>query len=146
MTCLIVRVLSGVGIKLHTSILGTFLVYTLAQSMPIFKKKSSQRFLVETFKLFIVVTLLPVCTRLYVYHYKYEFSNTNKFCSSHLYFSKILPQFRDRPVFKDLANMCKRLQRHLIKIWQMLAKLRSCSSIWKLEWSRIIHLQCTRTQ
>ena len=36
------RSLSGALIKLHTSMLGTFFVYTLAQSMPIFKKKFSQ--------------------------------------------------------------------------------------------------------
>ena len=35
-------------------------------------------------------------------------------------FLKILSEFRDRPVFKDLAKICKRLQGNLIKIWQML--------------------------
>ena len=56
MNCLIDRSLSGALIKLHTSMLGTFFVYTLAQSIPIFKKKSSQIFLGESCKLCIVVT------------------------------------------------------------------------------------------
>ena len=56
MTCLMDRSLSGALIKLHTSMLGTFFVYTLAQSMPIFKKKSSRIFLGESSKLCIVVT------------------------------------------------------------------------------------------
>ena len=43
--------------KLHTSMLGTFFAYTLALSMPIFKKKSLRIFLGECFKLCIVVTL-----------------------------------------------------------------------------------------
>ena len=36
---------------------GTFFVYTLALSMPIFKKKPSQRFLEKMSKLFIVTTM-----------------------------------------------------------------------------------------
>ena len=48
------RSLSGALIKLHTSMLGTFFVYTLAQSMPIFKKKSSQIFLGESCKLCVL--------------------------------------------------------------------------------------------
>ena len=59
MTCLMDRVLSGALIKLHTSMLGTFFVYTLAQSIPIFNKKSLRIFLGERIKLCIVdVTLL----------------------------------------------------------------------------------------
>ena len=54
MTCLMDRRLSGALIKLHTSMLGTFFVYTLAQSMPIFKKKSSQIFLGESCKLCVL--------------------------------------------------------------------------------------------
>ena len=54
MTCLMDRSLSGALIKLHTSMLGTFFVYTLAQSMPIFKKKSSQIFLGESCKLCVL--------------------------------------------------------------------------------------------
>ena len=63
MTCLIDRVLSEAGMKLHTFLhmLGTFFVYTLALSMPIFKKKSLlRRFLEKSSKLFIVVTLLYI--------------------------------------------------------------------------------------
>ena len=45
MACLIVKALSRARMKLHTSMLGMFFVYTLGLSMPIFKKKSSQRFL-----------------------------------------------------------------------------------------------------
>ena len=45
---------------LHTSMLGTFFVYTLAQSMPIFKKKSSQIFLGES------------CPRVYIMMNSYE--------------------------------------------------------------------------
>ena len=56
MTCLVDRVLSGAGMKLHTSMLGTFFVYTLALSMPLFKKKSTQRFMEKMTKLFIVVS------------------------------------------------------------------------------------------
>ena len=56
MTCLVVRVLSGAGMKSHTSMLGTSFVYTLALSMPIFKKKPLRKFLEKSSKLFIVVT------------------------------------------------------------------------------------------
>ena len=48
MTCLESRVLSGARMKFHTSMLGTFFVYTLELSMPIFKEKSSRRFLGKT--------------------------------------------------------------------------------------------------
>ena len=41
--------------KLHSSMLGTFFVYTLALSMPILKKKPPRRFLEKMPKLFIVV-------------------------------------------------------------------------------------------
>ena len=58
MTCLMGRSLSGALIKLHTSMLGTFFVYTLAQNMPIFKKKSSFRFLGKSFNFFILVKLI----------------------------------------------------------------------------------------
>ena len=44
MTCLVGSVLSGAGMKLHSSILGSFFVYTMALSMSIFKKKSLRRF------------------------------------------------------------------------------------------------------
>ena len=54
MTCLMDRSLSGALIKLHTSTLGTFFVYTLAQSMLIFKKKCSQIFLGESCKLCVL--------------------------------------------------------------------------------------------
>ena len=54
MTCLIGRVLSGARMKLHTSMLGTFFVYTLGLSMPIFKKKSSRRFLGKSSKLWVL--------------------------------------------------------------------------------------------
>ena len=54
MTCLMDRSLSGALIKLHTSMLGTFFVYTLGQSMPIFKKKSSQRFLGKSSELCVL--------------------------------------------------------------------------------------------
>ena len=51
--------------KLHTSLLETIFVYTLALSMPIFKKKSLRGFLKKMPKLFIVVTLytkkVPFC-------------------------------------------------------------------------------------
>ena len=53
MTCLLLRLLSGTGMKLHSSMLGTFFVYTLALSMPIFEKKSSRIFLREISKLCI---------------------------------------------------------------------------------------------
>ena len=58
MTTLIGWVLGGAGVRSHTSMLDTFCVYTLALSMPISKKKSLQRFLEKTPKLFIVVTCL----------------------------------------------------------------------------------------
>ena len=58
MTCSVVGSLSGTWMKLHSSMLGTFFVYTLTLSMPIFKKKSPRRFLEKMPKLFIVVTLL----------------------------------------------------------------------------------------
>ena len=54
MTCLISIGLSGGGMKLHTSKLGTFLVYTLGLSMPIFKKKSPRRFLGNCSKLWVL--------------------------------------------------------------------------------------------
>ena len=54
MTCLIDRVLSGARMKLHTSMLGTFFVYTLGLSMPIFKKKSLRRFLGKSSKLWVL--------------------------------------------------------------------------------------------
>ena len=54
---------SGALIKLHTSMLGTFFVYTFALSMPIFKKKSLRRFLEKSSKLFIVVCSAKVCTK-----------------------------------------------------------------------------------
>ena len=57
MTCLVDRVLSGTGMKLHTSLLGTYFVYTLAKSRPIFKKKSLLRFLEKSHKLFIEVNV-----------------------------------------------------------------------------------------
>ena len=54
MTCLISIGLSGGGMKIHTSKLGTFLVYTLGLSMPIFKKKSPRRFLGNCSKLWVL--------------------------------------------------------------------------------------------
>ena len=54
MTCFIDRSLSGARMKLHTSMLGTFFVYTLGLSMPIFKKKSSRRFLGKSSKLCVL--------------------------------------------------------------------------------------------
>ena len=54
MTCLIPIGLSGTGMKLHTSKLGTFFVYTLGLSMLIFKKKSSRRFLGKSSKLWVL--------------------------------------------------------------------------------------------
>ena len=54
MTCLIGRVLSGARMKLHTSMLGTFFVYTLGLSMLIFKKKSLRRFLGKSSKLWVL--------------------------------------------------------------------------------------------
>ena len=56
MTCLVDRVQSVAWMKLHTSMLGTFFIYTLALSMPISKKKSSRRFLEKMPKLILVVT------------------------------------------------------------------------------------------
>ena len=47
--------LTGAWIKLHSSMLGTFFVYTLTLSMPIFTKKSHWRFLEKSAKLFIIV-------------------------------------------------------------------------------------------
>ena len=62
MTCLMDKSLSGALIKLHTSMLGTFFVYTLAQRMPISKKKSSQIFLGESCKLCVLHKKSPcVC-------------------------------------------------------------------------------------
>ena len=61
MTCLIDRVLSGAGMKSHTSMLGMFFINTLAICMPISKKKSLQRFLEKTPKFFIVVRLIIEC-------------------------------------------------------------------------------------
>ena len=73
MTCLMDWSLSGALQKLHTSMLGTFFVYILAQSMPIFMKKYSQIFLGESSKLCIVVTLLigcvDFCPRVYICYY-----------------------------------------------------------------------------
>ena len=43
--------------KSHTSMLGTFFVYTLALCMPVFKKKSHLKRLGKSYKLFIEVTL-----------------------------------------------------------------------------------------
>ena len=57
-TCLIDRVLSGAGMKSHTSMLGTFLVYVYLGPVSDFQEKSSRSFLGESSKLFIVVTLL----------------------------------------------------------------------------------------
>ena len=56
MTCLKGEGLDGPGMKSHTSMLGTFFVYTLALCMPIFKKKSPLKRLGKSYKLFIVVT------------------------------------------------------------------------------------------
>ena len=42
MTCLVVRSVSGTWMKIYSSMLGTFFVYTLTLSMPIFKKKILQ--------------------------------------------------------------------------------------------------------
>ena len=58
MTCLVDRMLSEAWMRLHTSILGSFFVNTLALSMPIFKKKSLRMILDKMPKLFIEVTLL----------------------------------------------------------------------------------------
>ena len=46
----------GRNMKSHTSMLETFFVYTMALWLPIFKKKSSRRFLEKTPKLFIDIT------------------------------------------------------------------------------------------
>ena len=54
MTTMIDSVLGGAGVRSNSSMFGTFFVYTLALCMPIFKKKSSRIFLVESFKLLIV--------------------------------------------------------------------------------------------
>ena len=58
MTCLKGEGLAGPEMKSHTYMLRTFFVYTLALSMPIFKKKSPLKRLGKSSKLFIVVTLL----------------------------------------------------------------------------------------
>ena len=58
MTCLLDEGLDGPGIKSHTSLLGTFFVYTLGPRIPIFKKKSSLKRLGKSSKISIVVTLL----------------------------------------------------------------------------------------
>ena len=55
MTCLKGEGLDGLGMNSHTSMLRTFFVYTLALSMPIFKKKSPLKRLRKSSKLFIVV-------------------------------------------------------------------------------------------
>ena len=54
MTCLIGKVLDGPGMKSHTSMLGTFFVYTLALCMPIFKKKSPLKRLGKSYKLWVL--------------------------------------------------------------------------------------------
>ena len=54
MTCLVDRVLSEAGMKLHSSTLGASFVYTLALIMTIFNKKSLQGFLEKSSKHFIV--------------------------------------------------------------------------------------------
>ena len=54
MTRLVPIGLSGTGIKLHASKLGTFFVYTLGLSMLIFKKKSSPRFLGKSSELWVL--------------------------------------------------------------------------------------------
>ena len=79
MTCLISIGLSGAGMKLHTSMLGAFFVYTLGLSMPIFKKKSPRRFLGKCSKLCVLhnafqashcsallMGCVKYCSRLYV--------------------------------------------------------------------------------
>ena len=60
MTCLVVRSLSGTWMKLHSSMLGNFFVYTLTLSMPIFKKKSSRRFLEKIPKISLKIGILSV--------------------------------------------------------------------------------------
>ena len=54
MTCQIGEVLDEPGIKSHTSMLGTFFVYTLALCMPIFKKKSRLKRLGKSSKLWVL--------------------------------------------------------------------------------------------
>ena len=54
MTRLVPIGLSGTGIKLHASKLGTFFVYTLGLSMLIFKKKSLPRFLGKSSELWVL--------------------------------------------------------------------------------------------
>ena len=54
MTCLMGRSLSGALINLHTSMLGTFFVYTLALCMLIFKKKSRLKRLGKSSKLWVL--------------------------------------------------------------------------------------------
>ena len=61
MTYLIPISLSGAGMKLHTSKLGTFLVYTQGLSMLIFKKKSLRRFLGKSSKLWVLHKKLFLC-------------------------------------------------------------------------------------
>ena len=55
---LVSRLLSRAGMKLHSSMSGTFFVYSLALFTLIFKKKSSRRFLGKSSKFSIVATLL----------------------------------------------------------------------------------------
>ena len=57
MTCLLDEVLDGPGTKSHTSLLGTFFVYTLGPRILIFKKKFSLKRLGKSSKISIVVTL-----------------------------------------------------------------------------------------
>ena len=52
MTCLKGEGLDGPGMKSHTSMLRTFFVYTLALSMPIFKKKISPEMSGKKFQTF----------------------------------------------------------------------------------------------
>ena len=54
MTCLLDEGLDGPGMKSHTSMLGTFFVYTLALCMPIFKKKSHLKRLGKSSKLWVL--------------------------------------------------------------------------------------------
>ena len=54
MTCLIGEAVDGPRIKSHTSMLEMFFVYILGLSMPIFKKKSTWRFLGKSSKLWVL--------------------------------------------------------------------------------------------
>ena len=54
MTCLIGEAVNGPRMKSHTSMLGTFFVYTLALCMPIFKKKSRLKRLGKSSKLWVL--------------------------------------------------------------------------------------------